>query len=195
MGKKKYTQPFQALTIRFNGLSNRIITDLGISEAFDPKGKQLPFYTLKALWDTGATKSVIKPSTVKKIGLVPSGKTKVKHAGGTSFSNTYLVNFMLPNKVGITGVIVCECDDGVGDFGAIIGMDIINLGDFSISNFGKKTYMTFRTPSYRTIDYVKESIRIQFDGVKAYAPCPCGKKDKSEKPVKFSECHGKPLQE
>jgi hypothetical protein len=193
MGKKKFKSPFEAFTITYSRLSDRVITDVSISIGFNPHADSQPFQSFKALWDTGATKSVIKPSAVKKLGLIPTGRAFVNHAGGASETNTYIVNFKLPNNVGIAGVIVCECDDGVGEFDAIIGMDIITIGDFSITNVGKKTCMSFRTPPHCTIDFVKESIRIQFKDVKPYSPCPCGEKNKFGKPLKFSECHGKIL--
>jgi len=77
---KRYNLPFQALTIKFNGVTDRIITELSISEAFNPQDeteKHKPFFSSKALWDTGATKSVITSSTVKKIGLIPIGEVQV----------------------------------------------------------------------------------------------------------------------
>jgi hypothetical protein len=33
------------------------------------------------------------------------------------------------------------------DFDVIIGMDIITCGDFAISNYGRKTVVSFRIPS------------------------------------------------
>ena len=59
-----------------------------------------------ALWDTGATKSVITDVTALALNLTPVGSAMVGHAGGISPSNTYLVNFLLPNNVGIPGVLV-----------------------------------------------------------------------------------------
>ena len=35
-------------------------------------------------------------------------------------------------------------------------MDVINQGDFSVSNFEGKTVFSFRIPSKKTIDYVQE---------------------------------------
>jgi predicted aspartyl protease len=153
-------EQFTALTIKFNGLSNRIITAVKLTPAFDPKdhpGKS-PFELVEknALWDTGATGSVLTKATVKELNLTPVGTTTINHAGGASQSNTYLVNFFLPNHVAIIGVLVSECDDVAGNFGAIIGMDIIGKGDFAITNFGGQTWMSYRYPSIRSIDYVEE---------------------------------------
>jgi hypothetical protein len=60
------------------------------------------------------------------------------------------------DHVAIIGVVVSECDDVAGNFGAIIGMDIICRGDFAITNCGGQTWMSYRYPSIRSIDYVEE---------------------------------------
>jgi len=40
-------------------------------------------------------------------------------------------------------------------------MDIINRGDFSITNVGAKTVFSFRMPSIKEINYVKEATAIR----------------------------------
>jgi hypothetical protein len=159
LAPKKVVPTFSALTNRYDGISHRIITNVKISTAFDPadyQGKPVPFQIIEknALWDTGATNSVITAETAKQLNLTPVGSVLVNHAGGSSPSNTYLVNLVLPNQVGFAGVQVSECVDS--EFGVIIGMDIICSGDFSITNVNQKTVMSFRNPSLKTIDYVTE---------------------------------------
>jgi len=174
-GKERYKKPLvnkpqlmpvktkiqRAFTIKFNGRTNRIVTKVGICPAFDPnqyKGKEAPYKLLEidAIWDTGATGSVLTTETVKQLGLTPIGSVTVAHAGGTSQSNTYLVNFMLPNRVGFPGVRVTECPNIVGKVGALIGMDIITAGDLALTNVNGVTWMSFRIPSMQSIDYVEE---------------------------------------
>jgi hypothetical protein len=183
--------PFMAFTIKHKGLSGRIITPISLSAAFDPAQPPEPLppqHQTTALWDTGASRSVITPSTARALGLVSVGTIMMNHAGGCSPSNTYLVNFFLPNNVGIRGVLVSESADiPNGDFGALIGMDIISIGDFSITNVNRQTWMTFRIPSIETIDYVVESDRLLYAGVQRNAPCPCGSGKK------FKHCHGEHL--
>lgn len=184
---------FRAFTIIYNGIADRIITQVKISQAFEPSRPPtpLPFHCeTQALWDTGATRSVITRATKDALGLVPVGATMVNHAGGSSQANTYLVNFVLPNNVGVVGVLVSECPDIAGSFGAIIGMDIITKGDISITNVHRQTWMTFRTPSIDTIDYVAEANKIKFASVGRNDPCPCGKKDSSGRRIKFKKCCG-----
>ena len=61
---------------------------------------------------------------------------------------------MIPN------VQVTQCDDGRGDFDMIIGMDVITLGDFSVTNVGGNTTFSFRWSSIKEIDYVQEADKL-----------------------------------
>ena len=65
--------------------------------------------------------------------------------------------------------------------GMLIGMDVINRGDFCITNFENKTYMSFRVPSLERVDYVSEigafnrvSKLYQIQSKKGIEKCPCG---------------------
>lgn len=109
------------------------------------------------LWDTGATNCAITSSLVKKLKLIPIGKTEVTYGGGTEETYVHLIHVYLPNNVMIPNVQVTECDDGKGDFDMIIGMEIITRGDFSVTNVGGNTIVSFRIPSIKEIDYVKEA--------------------------------------
>lgn len=151
---------FMAFTQKYEGMTRRIVSKIGLTPAFDPKdftNGSMPYPVTEklALWDTGATGSVLTEATVREMHLTPVGTTTVTHAGGTSQSNTYLVNFYLPNHVGVAGVLVSECKEIEGGVGAIIGMDIITKGDFSITNVDQKTWISFRIPSMQSIDYVE----------------------------------------
>src|SRR5260370_25715985 len=93
----------RAFTQKHNGLANRIITEVQISEAFDPLNPPAKpnLFKTTALWDTGATHSVVTETTAKSLGLATAGKRLVPHAGGKGEFNTYLVHFFLPNHVTI----------------------------------------------------------------------------------------------
>ena len=122
----------------------------------------------------------------KALGLIPTGKVISNHAQGQSTVNTYLVNLYLPNNLVIPNVRVTECAD-TNTFGVIIGMDVITTGDFSITNVGGKTVVTFRMPSIKMLDYVLEAHETQnkvFAKVQRNDPCPCGNGKK------FKNCHG-----
>ena len=187
---------YSAFTIKHNGLANRIITEVGVCKAFDPKTQPFPnhpYEAVHALWDTGASRSVITKTTAAKLSLVPVGIADVHHADGTSKHPTHLVNFILPNNIGVPGLLVTESPNVVGGFGAIIGMDIISKGDFCITNYNRQTWLTFRIPSMLGVDYVQEHNRKLKAAVPPNSPCPCGATDSSGKPRKFKKCHGKDL--
>jgi hypothetical protein len=44
----------------------------------------------------------------------------------------------------------------IDNFGMLIGMDIVSMGDYSITNFEGKTVMSFRVPSLHKICYVED---------------------------------------
>jgi hypothetical protein len=60
----------------------------------------------------------------------------------------------LPNNVVIVGVRASE--NSLADCDVLIGMDIIGIGDFAITNHNGKTTWTFRTPPCEEIDFVRE---------------------------------------
>jgi hypothetical protein len=194
---------FHAFTTKFNGLADRLITDVFVSEAFDPTAppaQKPPLLKTRALWDTGASRSVIAKSVVTKLGLVSSGQTHVHHGGdaGVGLSPTYVVNCVLPNTVGVSGVLVTEFNPQHGDFEVLVGMDIIREGDLAVTHVGGKSCMSFRTPSCAEIDYVAEAnaqkAHIPIKGgfrLGRNDPCHCGKmKADGSGPVKFKHCHG-----
>lgn len=115
---------------------------------------QTKFVKYKALWDTGATNCVVTPRVVRELGLIPAGISQNRHAGGISDVSIYYIDLRLPNNIVIKGVRVSECADQAGRFDIIIGMDIISLGDFSITSQGNRRMVSFCMPSAVAIDYV-----------------------------------------
>ena len=99
---------------------------------------------VKAIWDTGAYGSVISPRVADELGLMPVGVKPIQTANGTYEAYAYVVDVMLPNKLVIRGVEVSESDLKVCD--ALIGMDIISMGDMKITN-KPTTKFIFRIPA------------------------------------------------
>jgi len=160
----------QAFTQKYLGKTNQIITDVKLTPPFDPKdypGKS-PYtpITKKALWDTGATNSVIKGSVATELGLVSVGVVEVSHGGGKQLCNKFLLNIILPNKVLAYSVLVTEGPETLNGFDVIIGMDIIIQGDFAITNIDGKTCVSFRLPSMGRIDFVEELNRLNAEASK-----------------------------
>ena len=144
-----------------------------VCEAFDPRSGVPPALVQPyiATWDTGATSTVITSKVVKELGLKPSGKVKVRGVGPAGTvqehdSDTYLVNILLPNGVGVWGVRVSE--NAVDGCDVLIGMDVITTGDLAITNHNGKTTFSFRVPPCEEIDFVAEiqEHNLRFGGTK-----------------------------
>lgn len=140
------------------GLLNRLTSQCEVSVAWDPNGSQQQPQSVSftALWDTGATHSVVTQNVVDACGLeIEDFLPEAHHAYGTVTNvPRFYVNLRLPNLVGIQGVrvslgILLGVD-------VLIGMDIICMGDFAVTNKDSKTKFSFRIPSIADIDFVKE---------------------------------------
>lgn len=142
--------PCYAFTIKHNAIARKLCTKVDVTN-------QSKVVKGIALWDTGATGSCISEQMVKDLGLIPTGKQKIFTPSGDKIVNTYIVDIVLPNRVAVKGVHVCDSDIGSQGLDMLIGMDIITLGDFTITNFNGKTIFTFRMPSQKAVDYVMQS--------------------------------------
>ena len=140
-------------TVKADGTMNAITTPLFVGVTPLTPDAQISLHQTTALWDTGATNSCITAEVAAAIGAIPTGRTITHGVHGANHTNTYLVDFVLPNNVRITDIKVTEVVGTVGGFGAIVGMDVINIGDFVISNSGGKTVMSFQVPSRIELDF------------------------------------------
>ena len=126
--------------------------------------------------------------------LKPVSYTKVRGVGGEMDSPVYRVRITLNNQDISLIALVSECEELSVDSktGMLIGMNVICMGDFSISNYSGKTVMTFRVPSLQKIDYVDEinqnNTLLKKRAVnlahKLPDKCPCGSGKL------FKNCHG-----
>ena len=90
-----------AFTTSYTGRTNVLKNEVQISQAFDPlSAPKLPkLKKFIAIWDTGATSSVITQKVASDCGLKPIGMAKVHHAKGETTTPVYLASIFLPNKV------------------------------------------------------------------------------------------------
>lgn len=131
--------------IKYSGKARAIITDIVFSSALRVNGRApAQPVVAKALWDSGADGSVISPRIAKALGLTSLGQATVESANGDYIAATYVIDLMLPNGIVIKGLQVMESDLKSCD--ALIGMDVITLGDMAITN-NPTTQFTFRIPS------------------------------------------------
>ena len=143
-----------AFTVTSNfGLLNVLMSPCTISDATTAPDESRRSFT--AIWDTGATNSVITQDVVDACGLVATGLENVHNVTGPATQETYLVTIELPNGSRYTPVRVTK-GNLQHEIGVLIGMDIISTGDFAVTNFGGITKFTFRFPSLEHIDFVEQ---------------------------------------
>jgi hypothetical protein len=144
--------------------------------AFDPAAPPATppvFHDFQAIWDTGATNSVITQRVVDALALKPIGMTQVQGVHSNELSETYFVGIGLPNNVTRPHLTVTKGKLSVGS-DVLVGMDIIAFGDFAVTNRGGLTVFSFCLPSHRDIDFVKEhndeQSKIGRKGFRGYSP-------------------------
>ena len=125
---------------------------------------------------------MVTEKVATECGLIPISKAKVVGVHGERLSDVYLIDLHLPNDVTVTELQVTEASSLSGPAEVLVGMDIIGLGDFAVSNFQGKTVFTFRLPSIERIDFVPPKLVPK---VGRNDPCPCGSRKK------YKRCHGK----
>ena len=73
----------------------------------------------------------------------------------------------------------------------LIGMDIMKIGDFAVTNHNGRTVFSFKVPSMESIDFVNKNQPSNPPAKRAApkigrnAKCPCGSGKK------YKKCHGK----
>jgi len=180
-------QTFRSFTVKYDAKVNALVTEVAVGVAFDPKTEHPPsLINYKAIWDTGATNSVITSKVVTECGLKPVSRVIVHTAGGDAECLVYFVWIRLPNQAGFPQVRVTEATiaDGID---MLIGMDLISGGDFAVTTSDGKTTLTYCHPSCRRLDFVEEANAAKAQSAEPYpnagrnAPCPCrsGKKYKN----------------
>lgn len=102
------------------------------------------------VWDTGATNTIISAAVIDALNLKPIEHTQLEGVGGIMDSSVYKINIYFENNVEFIGIEALSGD--IGDYDLIVGMDMITLGDFVISNKDSKTWFAFRHPSTEHIE-------------------------------------------
>lgn len=101
------SQPqYYAFTIKHNGIVRQLRTNVEILYNSSTASGI-------ALWDTGASGSCVSERIVRDLNLVPTGKQKILTPSGEKKVSTYMVDIVLPNKVRVQSVPVCDSDIGM----------------------------------------------------------------------------------
>ncbi|MDR3165583.1 MAG: SEC-C domain-containing protein [Synergistaceae bacterium] len=174
----------RCFTSRYNSRSNVLANEVKIQEWDNPESKAR-IVTATALWDTGATNTVMRPEVIAQLGISPFSYTRISTPSGNKDCGQYYINVDLPNEVRIRRIPAIEAIPSNCD--VLIGMDIIGLGDFAVTNHDGKTAFSFRMPSIQEIDFAGYTYRPvkTVDEPGRNDPCPCGSGKK------YKRCCGK----
>lgn len=180
---------FKSFTVRYQGITNKLQLEVLVSKHLSSKNIDLNIEAQNArkyiaIWDTGATNSVISQKVIDECGLRPTGMTRVHSATEIRDCETFYISIFLPNRVvypfvKVTKGLLKDCD-------VLIGMDIISTGDFAITQKDGKTTFSFRHPSGEEIDFVNRKFEPAYSTkISRNSPCPCGSGKK------YKKCCGK----
>jgi len=125
----------RSFTSKSQGLRNTLYSQVLISNAINSTSENANptehnANRYNAIWDTGATGTVITQKVVDDCALSPTGVVEVQTAAGKTKVNSYLAHVWLPNKIVVSDV-------------------------FAVTNKDEKTVFSFRIPSVEHIDFVK----------------------------------------
>jgi len=112
--------------------------------------------TTDALWDTGASISAVTPEIQKQLKATPIDKKTISGIHSTQIVDVVYITLELPNHVIKKNieVVVCNITSNVG---MILGMDIISMGDFALSNGNDQTLISFAVPPFEEkIDFARK---------------------------------------
>ena len=99
----------------------------------------------RTMWDTGSNATILSTALIRELQPEQFGQGGMVGIGGESEGSTYLMHVCLPTGDVITYQEVYAAELTGCD--AIIGMDIITLGDFHLDLCQGETSFTFSLPN------------------------------------------------
>jgi hypothetical protein len=140
------------LSCYFENRQNRLIIPV---QLFSYPFNSMLTVSANALWDTGATMSAITPEIQNKLKVAPVDKKTIAGIHSIKEVDVVLITIELPNRV-IKQTIKAAVCDMASNSEMLIGMDIISLGDFALSNGNDQTLFSFAVPPFKDkIDFSK----------------------------------------
>ena len=128
-------------SISLGSLADEIVTEC----EFVSLARQRRVKALRAMWDTGSNATILSMKLVSELRPDHFGQGGMTGIGGQSEGDTYLMHVSLPTGDIITYQEVYEAN--LGDFDAIIGMDIITRGNFHLDCDHGETLFSFELPN------------------------------------------------
>ena len=134
---------YNAFVKKYPALAPDLNTDIEVFPVSSTVSRQGT--TVYAIWDTGASQTVITHRLMSHLNLIPI-ETKLVHGiNSKQLVDVVAISIKLPNGFLIPDIRVFVCDIP-SPIDILIGMDIIQLGDLHISNTGGQTLFSFVIP-------------------------------------------------
>ena len=133
-----------SFSVSYDGLVDAVTCTVAIAQTEPLEDSAVSYLRCNAMWDTGALYTVVSRRIVEKLALAPIDRGVAYTVQGSYDASVYLLDLMLPNRMLVKALRVSEGD--FDDCDILIGMDVIRLGDFSITNL-RNTIFSFRIPA------------------------------------------------
>ncbi|MDR0289479.1 MAG: retropepsin-like domain-containing protein [Treponema sp.] len=147
---------YYSFSEKYAAPTNKLITETTLLGALPQKD----FLKVRAIWDTGATHSVISNKIKEQMKLIPISSKLVYGVNSKQYVDIVAASIKLPNDLVIdkNRFYVCNLPSGID---MLIGMDIIQLGNFHISNTDGKTQFSFVVPPLPSLyDLAEEAQKL-----------------------------------
>ena len=145
---------YNAFVKKYPVLATDLNTDI---EVFPVSSVSHQGTTVYAIWDTGASQTVITHRLMTYLNLIPIETKLVHGVNSKQLVDVVAISIKLPNGFIIPDIRVFVCDIP-SPIDLLIGMDIIQLGDLHISNTGGHTLFSFVIPPLpEQFDLTKEA--------------------------------------
>ncbi|MBR0403214.1 retroviral-like aspartic protease family protein [Candidatus Saccharibacteria bacterium] len=95
-----------------------------------------------AIWDTGATNTVISKQVARELKLKPISTTELRVVNGTIICNVYKIIINIANRI---KKVINVTEAELGNIDVLIGMDIIGDGDFTITGDYPNRLLSYST--------------------------------------------------
>jgi len=106
-----------SITYKCNGHASSLISSVKISHPFNPvkRPDNIDEKQVFALWDTGATHSVITEYVANECGLKPYTMQKVRHVNGEDIVPAYIISLTISDKIHFADLQVTQAMGILGD--------------------------------------------------------------------------------
>jgi predicted aspartyl protease len=141
-------------------LPSQLLSEIEVISLESP----FPHGVYTGVWDTGATSTMITPKIVSELNLKPVDNAIVSGVNSQMRVPVVLIDLILPNRIKVSDVRVTVSE--IQGIDMLIGMDIIQLGDFSISTHERKTVFTFAIPPFEDRADLYEKAKAVSEGKK-----------------------------